>query len=150
MQVQLRGIDADVGEVGLIRVELVTDVPEIHVRDLPAFFADEVVVIVEVGVVPRGRPAQVEVREEPGFDQLLHVPVNGRGREHGVLGPGLLIYLVRSHVAVVFREDVEYNHPLGGKLEPFLPTLLHQLVEFKRFVSHDFYILPVNCRLVNA
>ena len=150
MQVELRGIDADVGEIRFIGVELVPDVLEIYVHYLPAFPADEVVVIVEIGVVPRGRPAQVEVREEPGFDQLLHVPVNGRGREHGVLGPGLLIYLVRSHVAVVFREDMEYNHPLGGELKPFLPALFHQLFEFKRFVSHDFYILPVNCQPVNT
>lgn len=150
MQVELRGIDADVGEVGFFGVELVTDVLEIDVRDLPAFLADEVVVIVEVGVVPSGRPAQVEVREEPRFDQLLHVPVNGRGREHGVFGPGLLIYLVGRQVAVVFREDMEYNHPLGGELEPLFFTLLHQLFEFKRFVYHDFYILPVNFPLVNA
>ncbi len=150
MQVELGGVDADVGEVGLFGVELVPDVPEIHVHYLAAFLADEMVVIVKVGVVPRGRPSEVEVCEEPGFDQLLHVPVNGRGREHGVLGFSLLVYLVRSHVAVVFREDVEYDHPLGGELEPLFPALFHQLFEFKRFVSHDFYIVPVDPLLVNA
>ena len=59
MQVQLRGVDADVGEVGLLGVELIADVLEIDVRDLPALLTDEVVVLVEVRVVPGRGTAQV-------------------------------------------------------------------------------------------
>lgn len=77
MQVELGSVDADAGEIRPLGVELVVDVLEIDIRDLPAFLADEVVVFFQIGVVTGRRAAQVEVRQQSGFDELLHVPVNG-------------------------------------------------------------------------
>lgn len=144
MQIQPPGVHANPVQARFLRVELVAELLEVYVRNLPAPVADEVVVLFEVGVVPRRRAAELEMRKKSRLDHLLHVPVDGRRREHRVFDARLLIYIVNGQVLVGVRQNTEYSHPLRRQLKPLFPGLVYQHFEsvgpFRMRPSHKVIV----------
>ena len=88
--------------------------------DLPAFDADQVIVVLVLNFVARDPVVEMALSGEPGLHQKLHGSVHRRVSDIRVLGPDRLIQVFTRHVALGLEERLQNQLTLFRLLEMVL------------------------------